>query len=132
MDNGQLDVMLDLYPGEGERNAIRQAYSNLAEGDPNTFPVQFAVLLAAHTQALKVYHRPDLDIQKAQVGVSRLINAVNKLTERCDDVAQTMDIVAGLSAKQLRWWLAAAYIAGVVTLPLFNALWLIIKDTFHF
>ena len=41
----ELNVMLDLYPEEGNRNAIRNAYYGLAHGDPNTFPVQFSVLL---------------------------------------------------------------------------------------
>ena len=75
----ELNVMLDLYPEEGDRNAIRKAYYGLAHGDPNTFPVQFSVLLTAHAQALKVYQRPDLDIQKAQLDVSRLTVAVDRL-----------------------------------------------------
>src|SRR5262252_4827509 len=66
-----LSVMLDLYADEGDRDAIRKAYHGLAHGDPNTFAVQFSVLLTAHAQALKAYQRPDLDIQKAQVDVAR-------------------------------------------------------------
>ena len=60
----ELNVMLDLYSDEGDRDAIRKAYYGLAAGDPKTFPVQFSVLLAAHAQALKAYRRPDLDIRK--------------------------------------------------------------------
>jgi hypothetical protein len=55
------------------------------------------VLLTAHAQALKAYHRPDLDIQKAQVDVSRLIVAVDKLTTRCESVSQTIAIVESLT-----------------------------------
>ncbi len=81
INNGQTDaavpselkVMLDLYSEETDRNAIRKAYFGLAHGDPSTFAVQFAVLLTAHAQGLKAYQRPDLDIHKAQVDVSRLI-----------------------------------------------------------
>jgi predicted ATPase len=46
------------------------------------------VILAAHAQALKAYQRPDLDIQKAQVDVSRLIASVDKLTARCESVSK--------------------------------------------
>ena len=54
----ELSVMLDLYSEEADRNAIRKAYFGLAHGDPSTFAVQFAVLLTAHAQALKLYGRP--------------------------------------------------------------------------
>jgi hypothetical protein len=73
----ELSVMLDLYAEEGDRDAIRKAYFGLAHGDPSTFAVQFSVLITAHAQALKAYQRPNLDIQKAQVDVSRLIAAVD-------------------------------------------------------
>src|ERR1700752_4795186 len=112
--NGQSDdvipsephVMLDLYTDEGDRDAIRKAYYGLAHGDPKTFPVQFSVLLTAHAQALKAYQRPDLDIQKAQVEVSRLIVAVDRLTARCENVSQTIAIVESLTRKKLRWAIA--------------------------
>src|ERR1700757_5109158 len=89
----ELHVMLDLYTDEGDRDAIRKAYYGLAHGDPNTFPVQFSVLLTAHAQALKVYQRPDLDIQKAQLDVSRLTVAIERLTTRCESVSQIIAIV---------------------------------------
>src|SRR5260370_39948707 len=76
--SSELNIMLDLYADEGDRDAIRKAYHGLAQGDPSTFAVQFSVLLTAHAQALKAYQRPDLDIKKAQVDVSRLIMAVDK------------------------------------------------------
>jgi hypothetical protein len=99
----ELNVLLDLYPNEGDRNAILKAYYGLAHGDPNTFPMQFAVLLTAHAQALKAYQRPDLDIQKAQVDVSRLIVAVDKLAARCEGISQTIAIVESLTRKRLHW-----------------------------
>ena len=99
----ELNVMLDLYPDEGDRNAIRKAYYGLAHGDPKTFPVQFSVLLTAHAQALKAYQRPDLDIRKAQVDVSRLTVAVDTLTKRCESVSQTIAIVESLTRTRLRW-----------------------------
>ena len=109
--------MLDLYSDEEDRDAIRKAYYGLAAGDPKTFPVQFSVLLAAHAQALKAYRRPDLDIRKAQVDVSRLTAAVDTLTKRCDNVSQTMAIVESLTRARLRWAIGIAFGVGVVTIP---------------
>jgi hypothetical protein len=116
----ELKVMLDLYPEEGDRNAIRKAYYGLAHGDPNTFPVQFSVLLTAHAQALKVYQRPDLDIQKAQLDVSRLTVAIDRLTTRCESVSQVIAIVETLTRKRLRWALTIAFGVGVLTIPVLD------------
>ena len=118
----ELSVMLDLYPEEGDRDAIRKAYFGLAHGDPSTFAVQFSVLLTAHAQALKAYQRPDLDIQKAQVDVSRLIVAVDKLTARCENVSQTIQIVESLTGKRLRWALTIAFSAGILIIPVLDVL----------
>jgi hypothetical protein len=116
----ELNVMLDLYTDEGDRDAIRKAYHDLAHGDPKTFPVQFAVLLSAHAQALKAYQRPDLDIRKAQVDVSRLTAAVDTLTKRCESVSQTITIVESLTRTRLRWALTIAFGVGVVTIPVLD------------
>jgi hypothetical protein len=118
----ELSVMLDLYADEGDRDAIRRAYFGLAHGDPSTFAVQFSVLLTAHAQALKAYQRPDLDIQKAQVDVSRLIVAVDKLTARCAHVSEIIAIVESLTRKRLRWALTIAFSAGVLIIPVLDVL----------
>ena len=118
----ELSVMLDLYADEGDRDAIRRAYFGLAHGDPSTFAVQFSVLLTAHAQALKAYQRPDLDIQKAQVDVSRLIVAVDKLTARCAHVSEIIAIVKSLTRKRLRWALTIAFSAGVLIIPVLDVL----------
>ena len=116
----ELNVLLDLYPEEGDRNAIRNAFYGLAHGDPKTFPVQFSVLLTAHAQALKAYQRPDLDIQKAQVDVSRLIVAVDKLNSRCESVSQTISIVESLTRARLRWAITIAFGFGVLLIPVLD------------
>ena len=95
-------------------------YHDLAHGDPKTFPVQFSVLLTAHAQALKAYQRPDLDIRKAQVDVSRLTAAVDTLTKRCESVSQTIAIVESLTRTRLRWALGIAFSVGVVTIPVLD------------
>jgi hypothetical protein len=127
----ELNVVLDLYADEGDRNAIRKAYYGLAQGDPNTFPVQFSVLLTAHAQALKAYQRPDLNIQKAQVDVSRLIAAVDKLTTRCESVSQTMAIVESLTRTRLRWSITIAFGAGVLIIPVLNVCVEWLRGLFH-
>jgi hypothetical protein len=116
----ELNVLLDLYSDEGDRDAIRKAYYGLAAGDSKTFPVQFSVLLAAHAQALKAYRRPDLDLRKAQVDVSRLATAVDALTKRCEGVSQTIAIVESLTRARLRWALGIAFGIGVVTIPVLD------------
>jgi hypothetical protein len=118
----ELSVMLDLYADEGDRDAIRKAYFGLAHGDPSTFAVQFSVLLTAHAQALKAYQRPDLDIQKAQVDVSRLIVTVDKLTARCENVSQTIQIVESLTRKRLHWALTIAFSVGILLIPVLDVL----------
>ena len=112
--------MLDLYSDEEDRDAIRKAYYGLAAGDPKTFPVQFSVLLAAHAQALKAYRRPDLDLRKAQVDVSRLTAAVDILTKRCENVSQTIAIIESLTRARLRWALTIAFGVGVVIIPVLD------------
>jgi hypothetical protein len=116
----ELNVMLDLYTDEWDRDAIRKAYFGLAAGDPKTFPVQFSVLLTAHAQALKTYQRPDLDVRKAQVDVSRLTAAVDTLTKRCQGVSQTIAIVESLTRTRLRWALAIAFGVGLITMPVLD------------
>ena len=118
----ELSVMLDLYADEGDRDAIRRAYFGLAHGDPSTFAVQFSVLLTAHAHALKAYQRPDLDIQKAQVDVSRLIAAVDKLTARCAHVSEIIAIVESLTRKRLRWALTIAFSGGALIIPVLDVL----------
>ena len=41
------------YPDPEDRKAVKKAYGKMAEGDPDTFAARFAVLLAAHCQAME-------------------------------------------------------------------------------
>jgi hypothetical protein len=54
MSGEALDLLLSGVTKEADRKAVTAAYYEFAAGDPNTFPVQFAVLLKAHALALKV------------------------------------------------------------------------------
>ena len=127
----ELNVMLDLYTDEGDRDAIRRAYFGLAAGDPKTFPVQFSVLLTAHAQALKAYQRPDLDIRKARVDMSRLTAAVDTLAKRCQGISQTIAIVESLTRTRLRWALTIAFAAGLFTIPVLDVFVGWLRGLFH-
>src|SRR3984893_19059610 len=48
----QLEVLLTGINDNSQRMAVLQAYYSMAEGDPNTWPVQFALLIKAHTLAM--------------------------------------------------------------------------------
>ena len=48
-----LGVMLAGCATDAERKAVREAFYTFAQGDPDAFAVQLAVLLTAHARALK-------------------------------------------------------------------------------
>src|SRR6516164_8712722 len=48
-----LEVMLAGCANDGERKAVRDAFYTFAQGDPDAFAVQLAVVLTAHARALK-------------------------------------------------------------------------------
>jgi integrase len=50
---GEIDVLLDGFSDERARAAVLKAYYTFAHGDPSTFPAQFALLLQAHSKALR-------------------------------------------------------------------------------
>ena len=49
----ELEFILSGCTTDHEQKAIAQAFHTFAQGDPGSFSVQFAVLLQAHSQALK-------------------------------------------------------------------------------
>jgi hypothetical protein len=53
MSQDALDLLLSGVKDEGQRKQIISAYYAFASGDPETFAVQFAVLLRAHALSLK-------------------------------------------------------------------------------
>jgi hypothetical protein len=54
MSQDALDLLLSGVKDQGQRKQITSAYYAFAAGDPETFPVQFAVLLRAHATSLKL------------------------------------------------------------------------------
>jgi hypothetical protein len=53
MSQDALDLLLSGVKDQGQRRQITSAYYAFANGDPETFAVQFAVLLRAHALSLK-------------------------------------------------------------------------------
>jgi hypothetical protein len=53
MSQDALDLLLSGVKDQGQRKQITTAYYAFASGDPETFAVQFAVLLRAHATGLK-------------------------------------------------------------------------------
>jgi hypothetical protein len=53
MSQDALDLLLTGVKDQGQRKQITSAYYAFAAGDPETFAVQFAVLLRAHAMSLK-------------------------------------------------------------------------------
>jgi hypothetical protein len=54
MSQDALDLLLSGVKDQGQRKQITSAYYAFASGDPETFAVQFAVLLRAHATSLKL------------------------------------------------------------------------------
>jgi hypothetical protein len=54
MSQDALDLLLSGVKDQGQRKQITSAYYAFAAGDPETFAVQFAVLLRAHATSLKL------------------------------------------------------------------------------
>jgi hypothetical protein len=54
MSQDALDLLLSGVKDQGQRKQITSAYYSFASGDPETFAVQFAVLLRAHAVSLKL------------------------------------------------------------------------------
>jgi hypothetical protein len=53
MSQDALDLLLNGVKDQGQRKQNTSAYYAFASGDPETFAVQFAVILRAHASALK-------------------------------------------------------------------------------
>ena len=51
----ELTILRTQYADEADRSAVNRAYWSYATGDPNTTPVQFAILVAANAQLLQSY-----------------------------------------------------------------------------
>ncbi len=124
----QLELLLAEISDNDQRLAIIQAYYSLAEGDPDTWPVQFAMLIKAHTLAMnrltqigdRVGDHPPSTTQgpDLQPAVAKILEAADTLTR--------------LSAERIKWGLLLAWGFGLLSYPLIQFLWNILRQIAHF
>jgi hypothetical protein len=120
----QLELLLAGINDNDQRLAVIQAYYSLAEGDPSTWPVQFALLIKAHTLAMN---------RLTQVGVAvgdppptpDLQPTVAKILEAADTLTH-------LNAERIKWGLLLAWGFGLLSYPLIQVLWNILRQIAHF
>ena len=78
----ELELLLAGLPDEQQRMAVIHAYYNVGEGDPATWPVQFAVLIKAHTLAMAraTTNAPDT-LQANQLQIMKAAQEIQRNTE---------------------------------------------------
>jgi len=114
----EFKLLLAGLADEKDRRAVMNAYYGMADGDPNTLPVQFAVLLKAHTLAL-------LKIAEGQAEVVRgaeLIKAVTILHSKVDRVNDATRTLLRTSTARVALAMAVAYALGLASYPFVMAL----------
>ena len=126
----QLEVLLTGINDNSQRMAVLQAYYSMAEGDPNTWPVQFALLIKAHTLAMnrfteaagspgdRLASTPRAQIVDLQPAAAKILEAADTLTR--------------LSAERITWGLLLAWGFGLLSYPLIQFLWNILRQIAHF
>ena len=94
MSQDALDLLLSGVKDPGQRKQITSAYYAFANGDPQTFAVQFAVLLRAHAMSLKVLparlekahaaetNRLSAVVLAHQSSVQKLVSLINQEAEK--------------------------------------------------
>jgi hypothetical protein len=126
----QLEVLLTGINDNAQRIAVVQAYYSLAEGDPNTWPVQFALLIKAHTLAMNRFTQAagstgDRLVSAPSSPILDLQPAVAKILEAADTLTQ-------ISADRIKWGLLLAWGFGVLSYPLIQFLWTSLHQIAHF
>jgi hypothetical protein len=94
MSQEALDLLLSGVKDAGQRKQITSAYYASAHGDPETFAVQFAVLLRAHAASLKLL---PARLEKALSAETRKLgdlviahqNSVQRMAALLDEEART-------------------------------------------
>jgi hypothetical protein len=118
--NTHFGMLLTGISDNDQRLAIVEAYYSLAEGDPNTWPVQFAVLIKAHTLAMnrltQVGGGVGGDRPPTTMPVPALQPAAAKILEAADTLTR-------LSAERIKWRLLLAWGFGLLSYPLILLLW---------
>ena len=126
----QLEVLLTGLNDNGQRMAVVQAYYSLAEGDPNTWPVQFAVLVKAHTLAMNRFAQTGGSA--AEPPVSTTSAPTFDLQSAAAKILEAADTLTHLSAERIKWGLLLAWGFGLLSYPLIQFLWTAIGQIAHF
>jgi hypothetical protein len=124
----QLELLVTGINDNDQRLAIIQAYYSLAEGDPNTWPVQFALLIKAHTLAMNRLTQVDGgggDPPLSTMSVPDLQPAAAKILEAADTLTR-------LNAERIKWGLLLAWGFGLLSYPLIQFLWNTLRQMAHF
>ena len=126
----QLELLLTGISDNGQRMAVVQAYYSLAEGDPNTWPVQFAVLIKAHTLAMNRFAQTDGSA--AEPPVSTTSAPMFDLQSAAAKILEAADTLTHLSADRIKWGLLLAWGFGLLSYPIIQLLWTILGQIAHF
>ena len=114
----------------GQRMAVVQAYYSLAEGDPNTWPVQFALLIKAHTLAMNRLH-PSRRLNRGPAGF-HTASPILDLQPAAAKILEAADTLTHLSAERIKWGLLLAWGFGLLSYPLIQFLWTTLRQIAHF
>jgi hypothetical protein len=126
----ELELLLTGINDNSQRMAVVQAYYSLAEGDPNTWPVQFAVLIKAHTLAMNRFAQTGGSA--AEPSVSTTLAPEFDLQSAAAKILETADTLTHLSADRIKWGLLLAWGFGLLSYPLIQLLWNTLSQIAHF
>jgi hypothetical protein len=124
----QLELLLTGISDNGQRMAVVQAYYGLAEGDPNTWPVQFAVLIKAHTLAMNRLTQADGGVGDPPTSTMPVLD----LQPAAAKILEAADTLTHLNAERIKWGLLLAWGFGLLSYPLIQFLWTILRQIAHF
>src|SRR6266446_3613346 len=116
----ELELLLTGINDNSQRMAVVQAYYSLAEGDPNTWPVQFAVLIKAHTLAMNRFAQTGGSA--AEPSVSTTSAPVFDLQSAAAKILEAADTLTHLSADRIKWGLLLAWGFGLLSYPFIQLL----------
>ena len=103
MSQDALELLLSGVKDQGQRKQITTAYYAFANGDSETFAVQFAVLLRAHAMSLKLLparlekaiaaetHKMSGLVLAHQSSVERIVSLFDQVAEKCGGVDLRVD-----------------------------------------
>lgn len=111
----ELSVLTGLYVDESDKDLIRGAYYKLAAGDPETFAVQFGVLLTAHAQAMRSIPA-GAEIKELVEAVKNAEEGISRLEARLKALDEATSTFANVQKHQLWQLVGVAALSGALLL----------------